>query len=220
MAARDTNKHQLDITGQEFGRLRVLSRLPDRKRIAFWLCRCSCSGITIAVDIYKLLSRWTRSCGCLSREAASARWIKHGYSHKISEYNIWKVMKARCYNTHNPAYPSYGGRGIKVCERWLNNFPAFLEDMGPRPSLQYSIGRKDNDGDYCPENCKWETISEQNNNTRQNCFITYDGQVMTIAQAAQRSGISYSALKHRINRGWPEERWFEKEPPILKRKPS
>ena len=117
-------------------------------------------------------------------------------------------MKARCYNTENISYKNYGGRGIKVCDRWLNNFSAFLQDMGPRPS-GYSIERRDNDSDYCPENCYWADRKTQANNTRKNVY--YQGK--TISQWEQELGLSVGLVKSRLHKNWTWEQALGKVSP-------
>ena len=109
----------------------------------------------------------SKSCGCESRAKIAAARTIHGDNrrgHRTAEYRIWRHMKSRCLNPKVPCFKYYGGRGIRVCIRWLNSFPNFLADMGRRPSPDLSIERKNNDGNYTPKNCKWATRSEQNKN--------------------------------------------------------
>jgi hypothetical protein len=108
-------------------------------------------------------------------------------------------MRYRCHNPEAAGYSKYGARGITVCDRWRNDFQAFFEDMGPRPSHQHSIDRIDNNGPYSPENCRWATPAEQCNNRRTNHIVTYGGSKMTIAQCAEAVGLTYEVLRHRIS---------------------
>lgn len=145
------------------------------------------------------------------------RWFRHGSTKTTRsyhggtgtpEYITWSGTKNRCFNKNDVDYPYYGGRGIKVCERWLgvNGFSNFLEDMGERPTPKHTLDRKDNDGNYEPSNCKWETRLTQANNTRQNHILEFNGRKQTIAQWAREIGVSRDALKYRIYRGWTVER--------------
>jgi hypothetical protein len=147
-----------DMTGQTFGLLTVLERgtkLTPSKQ-AYWLCRCRC-GLQVEVNGSSLRSGRTHSCGCGR--------VKHGLANKAAEYHVWEGIKQRCLNPSRRGYEYWGGRGITICERWLD-FENFYEDMGPRPGSGYSIDRIDNDGNYEPGNCRWATASEQQRNTR------------------------------------------------------
>jgi hypothetical protein len=120
-------------------------------------------------------------------------------------------MKRRCYDKSQESYSRYGERGIKVCERWLNSFKAFCEDMGKRPSNEHTIERIDNSADYAPDNCKWATRKEQAYNRRSNHWITHQGATKTISQWADYLGIKRTTLMMRINHyKWPIEKAFAK----------
>jgi hypothetical protein len=183
-----------DYTGQKFGRLSVNG--PTARRY-YWSCVCEC-GASREINIYSLL-RGTSSCGCLLREKIAAVNYEHGMK-KSPEYACWCRMNSRCYNRHAKNYQRYGGRGIRVCERWRHNFSAFYEDMGPRPSRHHSIDRINNEGPYAPENCRWATSREQSNNTRRNNWVEYQGQRFTIAQLARLVGVSTRLLQQRLVR--------------------
>lgn len=150
-----------------FDRLTVLGDTGKRSphRDILWLCECSC-GKKVYVVGSKLKSGHTRSCGCLQRELFSAKSTTHGQRY-TRLYRIWTAMKTRCTNPNSKDWPNYGGRGIGVCEKWLNDFSAFCEwalENGYADDL--TIDRKNNDRGYCPENCRWATRAEQNQNKR------------------------------------------------------
>jgi hypothetical protein len=115
-------------------------------------------------------------------------------------------MRNRCGNPNVPCYARYGGRGIKVCDRWLESFENFYADMGPRPSSKHSIDRIDNDGNYEPNNCRWVTKGIQNRNTSKNVWLTLNGTTRCIADWAPRVGLSPKQIEHRVKLGWPDER--------------
>jgi len=183
-----------DITGKRFGRL-VTQRYVDH---GTWECLCDC-GKTSIVKTERLNNGHTKSCGCLY---ATMR-ITHGGC-KSKTYRVWLAMRQRCENPKNSAFHNYGGRGIKVCDRW-NDYAAFLADMGEAPPKKW-VDRLDNERDYEPGNCEWATVKKNQNNKRTNRVLEFDGRKQTIAQWAEEVGLVYRTLNNRINRGWSVER--------------
>ncbi len=201
------NKWIKDYRGQKFHRLTVVSFARIRPRGgAVWNCICECGAQTTAT-VSDLRSGHTKSCGCLSAERMRAMRTTHGRS-DTPEYNIWQGMLSRCYNPHSKIYRHYGGRGIKVCERWHTSFEKFFADMGKRPSRRHSVERINNNADYSPQNCQWATRVKQANNTRQNHYATYLGKTQSIADWARELNIPYHRLRARILRGVSIERAF------------
>ena len=203
----------MDITGCSFGHLTVIGRSRRdasglKSRAKYWLCKCAC-GTHKDVRHDHLMSGRTVSCGCYHKKAASERASNmhkanttHGMS-KTRAHSVWFGMKGRCLNPNNQAFEYYGGRGITVCDRWLESFQNFLDDMGEPPE-GYTIERIDVDGNYEPNNCKWADRREQQNNRRANRRVTIGGITKTIMQWSQETGIPHQTLYARLDRGTPD----------------
>ena len=198
--------------GSKFGRLTVLRRGPNYKHgMAQFFCKCDCGNECLAISS-SLRRGMKKSCGCLQKNPEHLKHeIKHGMARKgkvIPEWNIWSTMKQRCFNPNNGSYANYGARGIKVCDRWLNSFENFYTDMGPRPSSHHTVERKDNNGNYEPDNCVWDTRTIQANNTRKNHLITFNGKTQTLAQWARELELPISNIAARVQMKWSPEKIF------------
>lgn len=186
--------------GQKFGRLTVKERHGQRKGSVLWLCSCACGKEKVITGGH-LLGGNTKSCGCWLKDFK----VTHGMSGSET-YNTWEHMKRRCNSVEDKRYKDYGGRGIKVCERW-EKFENFYEDMGERPKGM-TIDRADNDGNYEKKNCIWATPSQQSRNTRSNRMIKYRGEERCLTAWAEELDVNRSTLIKRIDRGWSIPRAF------------
>ena len=192
----------VDWSGHKFSRWTVLQRVTNgHAGQTRWLCRCEC-GTKKTVMAGNLTRRISESCGCLSRE----RNTKHGMTN-TRLHRVWRSLRERCNNPRSRDYPKYGGRGIKVCNRW-NDFENFAADMGERPSDRLSIDRINNHGHYEPGNCRWATTKQQLRNTRQNRLLTFCGETRPLIEWSEITGVAVERLRSRIKRGWPVERAF------------
>ena len=135
-------------------------------------------------------------------------------SWKSPEYNAWIHMIHRCENPLDKAFKHYGGRGISVCARWRSSFDNFCADMGPRPSKEFSLDRIDTNGDYGPLNCKWSTKIEQANNKRENRRISFDGQMLTVREIADKTGLPIRTVRSRVDHGMEGQRLASTTPHI------
>jgi len=210
-----------DLTGQKYGRLTVIKRIENRiynsgRSVIQWLCRCDCGNKNVYVTTNSLRNGSTRSCGCLAKETSSKSIIKistkHGKS-KTRLFNIWSAMKDRCYNKKHIAYLRYGGRGIKICNKWLNsnngfiNFYNWVLENGYKDYL--TIDRIDNNGNYEPNNCRWATHLEQQKNQDKTIKITINDEEKTMHEWSEISGIKHSIIYWRYKNNWPVEKLFE-----------
>jgi hypothetical protein len=186
-----------NLIGQQFGRLTVIAFSHSDER-AMWVCRCECGNEKLVAS--KLLTAGqTKSCGCLRgthHQAAAG-------SARPRVYRIWQAMLNRCRNPNVQNYARYGGRGIRVCERWMS-FENFFADMSDPPSPSHSIDRIEGDGDYEPGNCRWATEKEQQANRRCNRYVTHDGATRTLKEWSQLLGGSENIVSIRLRNGWTE----------------
>jgi hypothetical protein len=205
-----------NLTGKQYGRLVVLEFVGKKRSNNVWKCLCVCGNI---VDVSQNhLGINTNSCGCLRKEMLSLKKTKHGKTHS-KEFRTLSYMKARCYNPNLKCYKNYGGRGIKICDRWLdkeNGFLNFFTDMGECPE-GYSIERINNDGNYCPENCKWIPLSEQAKNKRNVVNLTFKGETLNMNEWSKKLNVDADTIRNRFKNGWNvEEVLFGKQ---VKEKP-
>lgn len=186
----------IDLTGMAFGRLTVLRRSGTRHSQALWHCQCTCGGEAEIIG-GMLRSGRTKSCGCIKAERDKMRTANARTTSPL--YRIWKAMKVRCENPNSKDFPRYGGRGIKVCERW-QSFENFLADMGDRPAGM-QLERSDNEKGYSPTNCCWATPRQQNRNKSTNVILEYRGQRLCLAAWAEKLGKPRTTILNRYHRG-------------------
>lgn len=192
----------IDLTGKKFGRLNVLRRVENKLGKPCWECICDCGTIRNITSAG--LRKGTQSCGCYVKDKNKEIQSTHKKS-GTREYDIWHSMKGRCLNPKHHAYKDYGGRGITICEKWME-FQGFWEDMQEGYIKNLTLDRKENDRGYFKENCRWATRGEQSNNTRTVRQIYHNGVMKTISQLSKEYGINYYTLWSRFDYGWPIEK--------------
>lgn len=193
--------------GDRVGSLMVVSAdVKDKSGMNAVLFLCLCGNERI-IKLGKVFSRDRNRCSC--RLAGTHRHVAKKENHglrKTSEYDAWAGMKKRCLCKTSKAYELYGARGIKVCEEWVRSFSAFIRDMGLKPTQKHSLDRIDNDGDYCPENCRWALPDEQSRNRSSSVFLTVGDKRLHIYEWSKLSGVSPYTIRTRIRNGWAPER--------------
>jgi hypothetical protein len=197
----------IDLTGQRFGRWVVVERgstktFPSGDRRIRWLCACDC-GSEKEVDGISLRNGVSLSCGCYEKELKT---IHGGVG--TSTYRSWQAMKARCLNPNYEEYPNYGGKGVTICERWLNSFQNFLDDMGVRPEGMTLDRWPKCEGNYEPGNCRWATPKQQAENRGDNILLFYGDELVSVEEAALRAGVNRDTIMRRLRRGVQGEALF------------
>lgn len=198
---------KIDLTGQRFGRLTVQERAENRGERSYWVCGCDCGSIKTVRGSH-LLQGLINSCRCIQKEQLDLVNRTHSMAGTVP-YRTWRHMKSRCLNPKVSGYENYGGRGIQICGAWEESFENFWSDMGPSYVKGLSIGRIDNEGDYSPENCRWETTKQQTRNTRSNVYVTTSLGTMLMVELAELTGIPYQRIAARVSYGWTGDRLLE-----------
>ena len=197
-----------NLLGQRFSHLTVVEQCESNKGQRMWKCKCDCGNFAI-VRTHDLMRGNTKSCGCLKRvhceENGKKMLTKHGLSRingkKARLFRIWSGIKTRCYNRNDKAYQKYGGRGILICDEWLDfkSFHAWALNNGYNDTL--SIERIDVNGNYCPENCKWIALPEQTRNRTTSRKFTINGITKTMSEWARENNLSTAVVFGRLKRG-------------------
>ena len=191
-----------NLKNQRFGRLVAIEKV-NETGAARWFCKCDC-GNELVVPSNNLIRKNTLSCGCYQKDRTSEVKRIHGDRH-TRLYTIWVDMRRRCSCSSEPSYKNYGGRGITVCKEWQESFLAFKEwAMKNGYSEKLTIDRINANGGYCPQNCRWATLKQQGNNRRNNVCVTVNGEIHTLSEWSEITGISYHTITKRRYRGWSD----------------
>ena len=187
-----------NLSGKRFGRLTVLKISGNDKSGGLrYSCICDCGNLHVA-NARNLRKGEVRSCGCLVGES---RFSKHNGSYDRL-YHIWIGIKSRCFSPNTCNYRHYGGRGITMCEEWRTDYTIFRDwALAHGYDDNLTIERVNNNGNYCPENCIWTSQFRQNNNSRFNHMIEFNGKIQSMADWARELGISYPAMRYRVDHG-------------------
>lgn len=202
---------RIDLTGRKVGKLTVVDYAYTKDNKAYWNCICEC-GNKCTVCASNLIREIAKSCGCNKRENMRKVAYKHGNS-GTRLYSIWSGMKDRCYNSNNPQYKWYGGKGVYIADEWLHDPDAFCNWARAHGyGSDLTIDRIDFNGPYTPDNCRWVTMKEQQNNKSSNHLLTYQGKTQNINQWAQELGMKREIIKDRLLSGWSTEEALSRPP--------
>lgn len=200
-----------DLTGMKFGRLTVLDRADNKGGRVCWRCKCDCGNEIVTKGKY-LLNGDAKSCGCLGgKKFASQINFNHGMT-GTKIYHTWQGIKKRCFKQNCKSYKDYGARGITICTEWKDDFQAFYDYVSQLPHFGedgYSLDRIDNNGNYAPDNVRFADRKTQARNTRKNIFVEYQGEVMALSEAAEKSGITYKTLYKKYKKGLRGDELFK-----------
>lgn len=199
-------KQKKVLIGNRYGKLTVNAFGYKQNNKNFWECVCECGQVTF-VRTADLNRGHTKSCGCFQKEQASQSSYRNGLGNHDRLYRIFYGMKARCYNENHKSYKSYGGRGIAICNEWIQDVTRFREwalTNGYDDSL--SIDRINNNGNYEPSNCRWVSKKVQNNNRQNNTYLEFEGERKTIAEWSVATGLSASVISDRLSLKWSVEK--------------
>lgn len=191
----------VDHSGEKFGEWTIIEKIDTEK----YLAKCSCG--TEKIVFYNNLKRGlSTNCGCIQNEKCRKRMTTHGKS-KSKIYMVWAGMKRRCYNPNQKSYPDYGGRGIKMCDDWKENFESFYKWSMENGYIEgeVEIDRIDVNGNYCPENCRWISKKKNMNNKRNNTIVKYRNKNYTLSELADKFDIKEGLIIERLQRGWDIE---------------
>ncbi len=205
------NKKDLDkYLGTVFNNLTIIDVIKETGVRNYLRCECVCGKTDYYTNLPLLTSGDVKSCGCKRADRLREVASKHGNcSHPL--YSTWDAIRYRCYNPKSSQYKDYGGRGIVMSDEWLNDFLLFVKEIGPKPTPEHTIERKDVDGNYCKENCEWASRKEQANNRRDNCYLELNGKSKTITEWSSIYNINYMTVRCRLNRGWTVEEALTKQ---------
>lgn len=199
------------VPGERFGRLTVIRESERQYGHRYILCQCDCGNLK-TINLNSLVRGTSTSCGCYRKEYIRQRNTTHGLTkdHKIERlYNIWSKMKSRCNKIDDPGYENYGGRGIKICPEWENDYMTFrMWAFANGYADDLTIDRIDNNKGYEPDNCRWTTMKVQSNNTRVNHKVTYREETHTLSEWQDITGIDDNIIGQRLRKGLPLERVF------------
>jgi hypothetical protein len=199
--------------GKKYNLLTIIKDLGTRKYshgkcvATFVIAECEC-GKQFDVRLHSLRSNQTISCGCILRQAYRKYGIKikKHFKSKTKDHSRWWDMITRCYNKNSTSFKHYGGRGICVCDEWIQSFDKFMEDMGPPPTDKHTIDRINVNGNYCKKNCRWLTMKQQSLNRRNTKKIEYNGQNLSLSEWSEKLNFNHSVLGKRLKRGWSFEK--------------